>query len=128
MSEPTLKDLLLCDLAFRDERRRFCLVGIYTRNIVEVLPAASSPGCIYWRVVDVALDGTISLQFETPGGLVLWTSGPIHWKGSERGELQGAVIMPPTMLQALGKYRIAAYIGEERLGDTVLEVVRAEAV
>jgi len=128
MSEPVAKAILLCEYALQDRSNRWSLMATFDNVVAQSIPTQIAPFNIFARFVDIPVKGVLTFQVEDCSGMVVWTSGP---KIYELHGIQPAKVLeticgvPPIVAMAYGKYRVAVFIGSERVVDTALTVSEA---
>jgi hypothetical protein len=125
MSEPVSKAILLCNYATFDKSNRWSLIDTFNTLYVRAVPCASKPFYVFVSAVDVPKSPTLMFQVENPGGMVIWTSGPILMENEGLNGLQYICGVPSIMFIGLGKYRVVFHLNSDRLAETELSVAMA---
>lgn len=128
MSEPVAKAILLANYAIQDKLNRWTLTAVFDNVYLPSLPGHVPPFYVFARLADAPRTGRFTVQLEDPGGVVLWTSGAQLFELADPKDHNLAIVLPtaPVVVCAFGKYRVAIYVGADRLADTELSIVPAE--
>lgn len=128
MSEPVAKAILLCTFCSQDKANRWSLVAVFDNVYLQSLPAQVAPFFAWARIADPPKSGRFMFQLEDPAGIVLWTSGPQLYEIPADAKGTGIDVyfnVPPVVVTAFGKHRVAVYVNADRLTDTPLSVTAA---
>lgn len=121
ISDISLRAVLVCNLAFRDEHRKWSVIGIFDRMMPPALPVQCEP-FIYVRLADVTRGGELSIVVRTPSGSIL-TNAHSAFPPAPQPRMDADIALPMQLrVQDVGTYTIDVEVNGERIGGAKFTV------
>lgn len=121
-SDVSLRAVLVCNLAFRDEFKKWNVIGIFDRMHPPALPVQGELW-IYVRLADITTGGELSIVIRSPSGSII-TSGHAPFPPAPNQRIDGDMALPfGLQIREPGFYTVDVEVNGERIGGTKFEVV-----